>query len=252
MQRAKLAFGTIAWGSVAHLALSVAVPLAVLLFVRLELAVLAVAVILASKWRIIAVQPRHWLANFRTNSSDLIVNLSFIILLMRAESLAANLVLTALYVIWLVWLKPQSKEILVGLQSLVTHFIGLSALFWLADSLNEVVVVALAWLIALAASRHFFGHFEEPLLRVISFGWALVVAQLTWLANRWLVIYPISNDLVFPQVAVIVTLIAYVLGTIYVLSQHGVLKRVITRNYVLIGCILLLMVMVMTDWSVER
>ena len=252
MQRAKFVIGTIAWGSLAHLLLSVAVPLAVLLFVRLELVALAVAVVVASKWRIIAVQPRHWLANFRTNSSDLIVNLSFVVLLMRAETLATNLLLTVLYIIWLVWLKPQTKEVLVGAQALVTHFVGLTTLFWLADSLNEVIVVLLAWLIALAASRHFLSHFEEPLIRVISFGWALFVAQIVWLANRWLVIYPLSNDMVVPQAAVVVTPIAYVLGTIYLLSQRGVLKRAITRNYVFVGCIILVVVVYITDWSVER
>lgn len=252
MQRAKYVFGTIAWGTLAHLLLSIAVPLAVLLFVRLELAALAVGIVLASKWRIIAVQPRHWLANFRTNSPDLIVNFSFVILLMRAETIATNLVLIGLYIIWLVWLKPQSREIYVGLQALVTHFIGLTALFWLADSLNEVLVVLAAWLIALSASRHFLSHFEEPLLRIISYTWALFVAQVIWLANRWLVIYPLSDDVVMPQAAVLVTLIGYILGTLYLLSQKGVLKRSITRNYVVLGCVIIGLVMYMTDWSVER
>lgn len=252
MQRTKYFIGHIEWGRLAHLLLSVAVPVAVLLFVRLELAWLALAVVLASKWRVIAVAPRHWLANFRTNSPDLIVNFSFIVLLMRAATLPANILLVGLYVIWLVWLKPQSRELYVGLQSLVTHFLGLSALFWVSDSLNEVFVVLIAWLIALSAGRHFLSHFEEPLMRVMSYGWALFVAEIIWLANRWLVIYPLSSDIVVPQVAVVVTLIAYILGTFYLLSQRGVLKRAIARNYLFAGCLILITVLYMTNWSVTR
>lgn len=252
MQRAKFAFRSIEWGTLAHLLLSVGVPLAALLFIRLELVWLAAAVVLASKWRVVAVAPRHWLANFRTNSPDLIVNLSFVILLINAETVATNAVLVSLYILYLIWLKPKSSQVYVGLQSLITVFIGLCALFWLSDQLNEVLIVVGAWLIALGASRHFLSHFEEPLLRVMSLGWAMVVAELVWLSNRWLIVYAIADDLVIPQAAIIVALIGYIAGTLYLLAQSGTLRRSIVRNYVLIGCLILLVIVGSTDWNISR
>lgn len=252
MQRAKFLFGSIEWGGVAHWLLSVGVPLAVLLCVSLELPILAVAVVLASKWRVVAVAPRHWLANFRTNAPDLIVNLSFVVLLWQANTIATNIVLTTMYILWLIWLKPKSSQQAVGAQSLITLFIGLSALFWLSDSVNEVFIVLGGWLIGLSACRHFLSHFEEPLIQVMSLGWALIVAQLVWLSNRWLIIYPISNDLVIPQPAVVVTLISYVAGTLYYLAQKGSLKRAIVRNYLVVACVILLVIMGTSDWDIVR
>ncbi|HEX9679296.1 MAG TPA: hypothetical protein VGA08_01635 [Candidatus Saccharimonadales bacterium] len=252
MQRAKYFWGKVAWGNVWHSLLNVAVPLIVLLLVRLNLTILALATILASKWRVVAVQPRHWLANFRTNSSDLIVNLSFLVLLYQASSIATNLLWTGFYIIWLTYVKPKSSELWVGIQAILTHFLGLSALFWLADSLNESIVVLTAWLIGLSAGRHFISHFEEALIRVISFGWALVVAEIVWISNRWLIIYPLANDLVVPQVAIIITMIAYVLGSLYYLSQKGALKRSYARQYVISGCAIILMIILLTNWSIDR
>lgn len=252
MQRVKFLVGSVQWANLAHAALSISVPLIVWLFVRLDVIPLAIATIIASKWRVIAVQPRHWLANFRTNSSDLIVNFSFLVLLIKAETVATNILWLGLYIIWLLWVKPKSTEIWVGVQSLLTYFMGLSALFWLADDIPESVLVILAWLIALSAGRHFISHFEETLIRVLSFGWAFFVAQLAWLSNRWLVIYPVASDLVIPQIAIVVTLIAYVLGSLYYLNFKGTLKRAYLRQYVLLGCAILFTIILLTDWSGSR
>ncbi|HEX9594956.1 MAG TPA: hypothetical protein VF996_02415 [Candidatus Saccharimonadales bacterium] len=252
MQRVRFLLNSVNWGSVAHASLSISVPLIVLLLIRLDLVPLAVATIIASKWRVIAVQPRHWLANFRTNSPDLIVNFSFLVLLVKAETVSANILLVGLYVLWLIWLKPKSTEIWVGVQALATHMLGLTALFWLADDIPESLVVIVAWLIGLSASRHFISHFEETLIRVISFGWAFFVAQIAWLSNRWLIIYPISSDVVIPQAAIVITLIAYILGSLYYLNHKGTLKRSIMRQYTVVGCAILLMIIMLTDWSGAR
>jgi hypothetical protein len=155
-----------------------------------------------------------------------------------------------MYILWLIWLKPKSSQLAVGAQSLSTMFIGLSALFWLSDDLNEVFIVLGGWLIGLSAARHFLSHFEEPLIQVMSLGWALIVAELVWLSNRWLIIYPVSSDLVIPQPAVTLTLISYVSGTLYYLAQKGNLKRSIVRNYLVIACVILLVIMSTADWNI--
>lgn len=252
MQRVKFAVSKVNWGSLAHLSLSISVPLAVLLLVRLELVPLAIAVVLASKWRVLAVQPRHWLANIRANAPDLIVNFSFIVFLIHAQSWAANILWTGLYIAWLVYLKPQSRELMVGVQAVATHFIGLTALFWLSDAISEIILVIVAWTIGLSAARHYFSHFEESLTRLMSFGWAFVVAQLAWILNRWLVIYPLSNDIVIPQAAIIITMTGYILGSLYHLSSHGRLRRSYLRQHLAIGLIILMIIVLQTDWEALR
>lgn len=252
MQRAKYLVGLVSWDNLAYLALSASVPLGVWLLVSLELVPLAVAVILASKWRVLAVQPRHWLANIRANSSDLIVNFSFVVFLYQAQTLATSLLWVGLYIAWVVYLKPQSRELMVGVQSLLTHLIGLTALFWLADEIPEMLLVVVAWLIGLSASRHFLSHFEEPLTRLISFGWAYIVAQLSWILNRWLVTYPLADDIVLPQPAIVVTLLAYITGSLYYLNTQGKLRRVYLRQYIMIGAVILLVIMWQTDWQALR
>jgi hypothetical protein len=249
MQRVKFMVTSIRWGNLAHLGLNLSVVFFVVLFVRLDLVPLAVASVVAGKWRVIAVQPRHWLANIRANSSDLIVNLSFVVLLVRAESFVTTIIWTLLFVIWLIWLKPQSQQIMVGVQSIVTHFLGLTALFWLSDSINEVVLVIGAWFIALSGARHFLSHFEESLLSIMSFSWAFVVAQLAWLLNRWLIIYPLKDDIIIPQFAVVVSLLGYVLGSLYYLDSREKLRRSYLRQYVAIGCVILLVIILLADWS---
>lgn len=252
MQRAKYVAGQVSWGSIAHLLMSISVPLSVLLFVRLELVMLAIVVILASKWRVLAVQPRHWLANIRANSSDLIVNFSFVVFLVQSQTVAANIVWTGLYIAWLVYIKPQSQELMVGVQSILTHFIGFTALFWLADEMPEMLLVFIAWLIGLSASRHYLSHFEEPLTRLMSFGWAFVAAQFAWILNRWLVVYPLSDDIVIPQPAIIISLAAYILGSLYHFNIHGKLRRAYIRQHIAIGLFILMVIILQTNWEALR
>ena len=45
---------------------NLAVPVLVLLFASRDLAGLAYLVVIASKWRVVAVNPRFWLANLRS------------------------------------------------------------------------------------------------------------------------------------------------------------------------------------------
>jgi hypothetical protein len=61
-----------------HIALVALLPALVFIFVRIKVEEAALALILLSKWRMLAVRPRHWPANIRANSVDLIVGLSIL------------------------------------------------------------------------------------------------------------------------------------------------------------------------------
>ena len=58
-----------------HLGLVAVIPPLAYMFVRLDIYTIAIAVVLLGKWRMFAVNPRHWIAHIRTNAVDIIVSL---------------------------------------------------------------------------------------------------------------------------------------------------------------------------------
>src|SRR5690606_9401851 len=77
-----------------NLGLAVAVFLAVWAF---ESPLVALLIVLLSKWRVLAVRPRYWLANVQANMVDIIVSFGFVGLLHFTGSLPAQIVITLLY-----------------------------------------------------------------------------------------------------------------------------------------------------------
>src|SRR3989338_4475734 len=122
-------------------------PTLVFVFVRLNLAGIAVALILLGKWRMFAVKPRHWPANIRANAIDLIVGLSVLIFMTHADSQAVQLGWAVLYGTWLVVLKPQNSVLAVASQALVGQVAGLSSLFLEFGSNSLYVLVIGAWVV---------------------------------------------------------------------------------------------------------
>lgn len=238
-------------GKVAHAALNIALVLAVALLVSTGLTPVAILLVVLSKWRVMAVQPHHWLVNLRSNSPDLIVGLSFVVFMSQANSGFAMALWIILYIVWLLYLKPKNDPTFVGAQAMVSQLMGLTALFWLSDSIPEVLVVLGAWFIALVSAQHFLNGYDEPLAKVISTIWALFVAQLAWLMNRWLIVYPITENIIIPQITVITALLSYVLATLYHLSQSGKLNKKLSRRYIGLGIIALMLIIAFSSWTNE-
>ena len=61
-----------------YVGLNVLLPLLVLALVRLQFIPLAIILIILAKWRMLAVKPRYWLANIRSNLVDIFVGLSIL------------------------------------------------------------------------------------------------------------------------------------------------------------------------------
>ena len=79
----------------------------------------ALGLVLLSKWRIFAVRSRYWAANIRANLVDVIVGISMVIFLYAASGdLTTQIGLTAIYVAWLLFLKPKSKRSYVAAQAI--------------------------------------------------------------------------------------------------------------------------------------
>src|SRR5579864_9817282 len=94
------------FSQILHLALVLMLPVAVFVFVRMHFVQLALAIILLSKWRMFAVRPRYWLANIRANAVDIIVGVSFLVLMVHSGTQLWQLILALLYAVWLLVIKP--------------------------------------------------------------------------------------------------------------------------------------------------
>lgn len=238
-------------GQLAHSLLNVGLVLVVAFLVWIGLTPIALLVVLLSKWRVFAVQPHHWLVNVRSNSPDLIVQLSFVIFMSQAGSFLAWTLWILLYMGWLLYLKPKTDPKFVGAQAMISQVMGLTALFWVSDNLFEVFVVLGSWFIAYVSAQHFLNGYDEPLTRVISIIWALFVAELSWVLYRWLIVYPITDNIIIPQITVVTALIGYVAATLYHLKQAGKLSKKFQRRYITLGVVALAAIILISNWTYE-
>jgi hypothetical protein len=199
--------------------LNVALAVALLVIVQTADSTLpAFLLVILSKWRVLAVRPRFWVANIQANLVDLIVSTSMVIFLYTTQGhLALQIVLTLLYIAWLLVLKPRSKRHLVVLQAGIAAFVGVTALYTVSFAWPASAVVVLMWLIGYATARHVFGAYEEKGMSLLCLAWGYLIAQVGWLAYHWAVAYslPLAGSLKIPQVAIIVLGLSFVAQQVY-------------------------------------
>ena len=239
-------------GDLLHLLLTLALPVMVFLLAsQWELYAIALVLVLLSKWRIFAVQPRFWWANIQANVIDVLVGVSVIGLMYQANNSVAFQAGWALfYAVWLVFIKPQSGNRMVAMQAAIGQALGLTALFWYADQVSDALVIAGAWAIAYSAARHLVSSYEEDLLVLLSAGWGLFVAEIAWLLNRWLIVYPISHEVFVPQITLVVLVAGYCAAHLYDYSKQGRLtSRQVQYVFGFGGLLLFLILTVFSRWS---
>lgn len=182
----------------------------------------AFGLILLSKWRVFAVRPQYWFANIVANTVDVIVGLSFVVFLSNTNGeLLLQLVFTALYTGWILFLKPQSKQKYVVAQAGVGLFVGTAALMQISYDWYASFVVIAMWLIGYASARHALGAYHEPHTQILSLIWGLIVAEIGWMTYHWTLGYPFpfSDQLQIPQAAIFIGLIGFMSERIYA-SYH--------------------------------
>ena len=152
----------------------------------------ALALVILSKWRIIAVRPRFWWANIQANLVDLTVGIGVVgLMYLSVSSLYFRIGLAVFYAIWLTVIKPMSKRWQVALQSAVAIFIGVTAL----------MAVSYDWPIFL----HSYDEEQTVLFAAI---WGIIFAEMGWLAYYWTFSY---GRLLFggiPQITIILLLLS--------------------------------------------
>ena len=180
--------------------------------------VLACVLVVLSKWRIFAVRPRYWWANLRSNALDLIVGVSFALLihLSGGDALVAQSILAVLYAAWLLVLKPSSKSFAVEIQAGVALFLGLTVLVSLTHNLHSAVLVISSFFIGYIVANHVLSEEGNTNVRFVSFIVGLLLAELSWIAYHWLVAYTVPGTMLrIPQLAIIATISGFAALSVY-------------------------------------
>jgi hypothetical protein len=120
---------TAGFSSVLHILFNALLPIAILFFVRLGFEWIAVAVVLLAKWRTVAVRPRYWIPNVRSNLVDIFVGLSVVAFMSGTTTFVTQIFWTVAYIVWLVWLKPKSNPVAVMTQALIAQAVTLVAFY---------------------------------------------------------------------------------------------------------------------------
>ena len=212
-----------------YIALNIALAIAVLAIVlAIESPAPAIALIVLSKWRVLAVRPRYWMANIKANLVDIIVSLSFVVLLYAAgDAFFLQIALTALYIGWLLFIKPRSKRAFIAAQAGIALFLGVTALMTVSYDWSSLPVVAGMWVIGYSAGRHVLSSYEDPHSSFYSLIWGLVVAEIGWLAYHWTFAYSIPGfgGVKLAQVAIIVLALGFMVERVYgSYHRHGTVK----------------------------
>lgn len=181
----------------------------------------SLVLVLVSKWRILAVRPRFWLANIQANLVSIIVSVSYVIFLYLAQSLDSltynqtlivHIILTSFYILWLLFIKPKSKRIFIVLQAAIALIGGVTAVFATIYSWPVIFTVALTLLIAYSSTKHILGSYdEEKHIRLISLFVSFVMAEISWLSYHWLIAYnlPFMSGILIPQATIIISCLAF-------------------------------------------
>jgi len=209
-----------------YILLNIALAVAILGVVwAVDSPVAAFALVLLSKWRVLAVRPRYWFANIQANLVDIIVSLGVVILLYAANgAVVAQCVLTALYIVWLLFVKPRSKRTFIALQAGIMVFVGTTALMTISYDWMSSIVVLMMWLIGYSAARHVLLSHEEAHVSFYSLLWGFFIAELGWLFFHWTFAYelPGVGNIKLVQSAIVVTTLCFLGERVYSsYSKHG-------------------------------
>ena len=192
---------------------------------------LAILLVLLAKWRVIAVRPRYWWANFLSSLPDLVFGLGVVVLswgsgqlyqgfldtgrVLPISAIVIQVILGIIYAIWLIAIKPRHSEAMVGFQALASQFIGLSAIFFVSGQIPRVVALLLVFLVAFSAARQAVGLFEEKSLEFLATIWGLLMMELAYVSLYWSVYYQFTPLIRIPQIAIIATMLATIAHQVY-------------------------------------
>lgn len=231
-----------------HLSFLSVIPILVFICVRLDLISVALAIILISKWRMLAVKPRHWLAHIRTNSVDIFVNLAILVFMTQTSSIGWQALWVVIYEVWILFIKPGESVLSVSAQALIGMTAGLTALFLAFTEEPLAVYVAGGSIIGYFSARHFFGSFEDSHARIYSMIWGLLCANILWVLGHWLLF---AGPIAMPVIAI--CSLGYSAAGLYYLHETDKLTPQIRRQiyFVFFATMVVLLVWLIRRTTVE-
>ncbi len=167
--------------------------------------------------------------------------------------LAFQLIVTALYIAWLLVLKPRSRRQDMIWQAGVAQFVGLVALSGFSYALPSSVFVLGVWLITYAAGRHVLSTYDEDNIELMSMLYALLFAELAWFYYHWMVGYPLVAAVAVSQLSIVALLVGFVLQQLYDIFYHK--ERVVFKDVrvpvLFLGASLAVLLLFFTQWSIS-
>lgn len=227
-----------------HLLLMALLPALLFVLVRMDFVPLAFVLVLLSKWRMLAVKPRHWPANIRANGIDLIVGLSVVVFMAHSGTQLWQFIWALIYAFWLIVIKPGSGTLMISLQALLGQVAGLMAVFMAFGSAHQAALVGLVWLVCYMAARHFYTIFDESLTRFLSHLWGYFGAALTWVLSHWLLFYG-----VVAQPTLLLTVLGFGLAGLYYLEKRDRLSILLRRQVVFVMIAVVVIVIAFSEWG---
>ena len=227
-----------------HLGLNISLPILAYILVRIDFVSVAILLVLLAKWRIFAVRPRYWLVNVVSNGIDILAGVSFVLLMSSTSTEWWQLFWVALYIGWLVWLKPKSDVLSVSAQAMIGQLLGITVLYLKFGDAPLVMLVLGTWAVTYLAARHFLTSFEEPRTALLANIWAYFSASLAFILGHWLLFYGSV-----PQILIFLTTIGYGLAALYYLDASERLTTRFRRQLLVIMGAILLIVIVLSDWT---
>lgn len=200
--------------SISHTILNIILVGAVWLSIYItKFPLIAIGLVLVSKWRTFAVRPRYWLVNVKSNLVDLIFSLGIVLLLWVSgiEYAISTGILVALYAVWLTILKPRSDIVSMKVQSLVSVAIGVMALFSISYAWDAVFVVVGGFLIGYSTLRHILSISGEKNIEIFSLFWGMILAEIIWMMNFFVAGYAFlgMKNFIIPQSAIVATALSF-------------------------------------------
>jgi len=232
------------FSSILHILLVATVPILVYMLVTLSFIPLAYAIVLLSKWRMLAVRPRHWPANIRANAVDIIVGLSLASFIVEAPSQAWRFAWMIIYGIWLTLIKPRSTTFWTAIQAGASQVLGLAAIYLLWGHASLLLLVISSWGVCYLSARHFLGSFDEPYNSLISHAWGYFGGALTWILGHWLLYYGF-----IAQPMLILSVAALGMAALYYLENNDRLSTFVRREILLIMSAVIIVVILFSSWG---
>lgn len=227
-----------------HILLKAMVPLWSYIFVRVDFVGLAIALVLLSKWRMLAVRPRYWLAHIISNGVDIFVSLAFVIFMSSTSVQWWQLIWAVLFGVWVIVLKPRSDVLSVSAQAMLCQLLALSALFIKFGGSPIIVLVLGTWVITYISARHFLTSFDEEHINLYSHLWSFISASLAFVLAHWLVFYGL-----IAQTVLILTVVGYSLAGMYYLHSADRLTQKLRKQFLGITTAILVLVLALSDWT---